>query len=261
MLGMFGGGRFETIGEQTGEGTTITCSNVGKGTPATIGTTGFDYTGFWLIVTAANSVAFRLDVVAGSTVIFPDIGCDARSAGANGSPINMWVPLAIPAGTDLKVQGQASVNNNTLRVLIIGYAGDGYAPPVSGPIIALTGWSGVDSATSATPGTTAGTPSAWQEITSSLSRDIAGLYLATNTQADTTRTAGRLIFDIAAGPAAAEQILFSFQASNNSSVQGDTYGPVWRAIPAGTRLAWRVKPSYTNASPDVVGLVAHGIAA
>jgi hypothetical protein len=260
MFGLFGGGRIESLGEATGEGTTITAANGSKGSYATIGAAGFDYTGFWLIVGPANSSGFRIDVALGASnvIIFPDLALDARASGANASPVSIWVPLAVPAGTDIKLRAQSTAAN-TLRCMINGYAGDPFAPPVAAGVINLNGWSGVDTSVSATPGTTAGTASAWTELTSSLARDIAALYLAGNCAGDTSRTAGRLTVDIGVGASGSEVVLFTFQTTNNSNNQADTFGPIACAIPAGTRIAYRVKPSYTSATPDPFGLVGHGI--
>jgi hypothetical protein len=260
VFGLFGGGRFETLGEATGEGTTVTAANGSKGSYATIGTTGFEYSGFWLVVSPANSSGFRIDVAvsASDVIVFPDLGLDARASGANASPVNIWVPIAVPASTAIKVRAQSTAAN-TLRALVIGYHGDPFAPAVAGGIFNLNGWSGVDTSVSATPGTTAGTAGAWEELTSSLSRDIVGLYLAGNVAGDTSRTAGRLIVEIGIGAASSEIPILTIQTTNNSNNQNATFGPIWRTIPATTRIAYRVKPSYSSATPDVFGLVGHGI--
>jgi hypothetical protein len=260
MFGLFGGGRFESLGEVTGEGTTVTAANGSKGSYATIGTTGFDYSGFFLIVGPANSSGFRIDVAVGASndIIFPDLGLDARASGANASPVSIWVPLAVPASTAIKLRAQSTAAN-TLRCMINGYAGDAFAPPVAAGVISLNGWSGIDTSASASPGTTAGTASAWVELTSSLARDICGLYLAGNCATDTSRTAGRLTVDIGVGASGSEVVLFTIQTTNNSNNQADTFGPIWRVLPAGTRVAYRVKPSYTSATPDPFGLVGHGL--
>jgi hypothetical protein len=255
--------RWESLGESTGDGTTISANNGSKGSYATIGTTGFDWRGFALDLMMANSVPVRVDIAVGAsnTIIVPDLLMDARSAGATNFSLNAYIPLGIPSGTAVKARAQAAAGSITLRALVNGYNGDGYAPRPAGRIVNLNGWSGVEPANTVTQSGTAGTRTAWVELTSSAPADLAGLYLAGSTAGDTTRTGGRLIVEIGLGAGGSEvtqpiKWLFPNGVSGGMGVFGI---PRAIRIPAGTRIAWRVTGSTTMA--DTYGIAGWGLVA
>jgi hypothetical protein len=248
--------RKEILGESTGDGTAITAANGSKGSYSTLGTTGFAWHGFWLHAVANNSQAYRFDVAIGGSniVILPDLILDARSTGANLLSLSVHFPIAIPPATEVKARAQ-SVSTHVLRMIAVGYQGDGRIPRSASRLISLNGWSGTDPVNTVTQTGTAGSNTAWTELTSSLAADIAGLYLAGSTVGDTARTGGRLIVDIATGAGGSENVRDWLLAPNaaNGGV-GALNGPYPLRIPAGQRVSWRERGGTTMAD-------SHGIAA
>jgi hypothetical protein len=172
--------------------------------------------------------------------------------GAHHRGATWFLPLYIPAGTEVRCRIQGAVTSDTYLIrptLVYG----GRAGAWGGYSIADT--IGVDTATS---GPTTGdlTDNAWDEAVASTAQAYRALTLhMCLPPADTTAQAGIFTIDIGVGAAGVEQALGTFIARTTTSEGVERLeGPhmVEAEIPAGSRLAIR-KNSTNDLSGALIG--------
>lgn len=234
--------RFETLGVSAGAGTLAGAGTTpNKGSWVTLGTTGFAYDGFTLIVTHATGVrGVAFDIGLGAT---PDIiVADALVEFVDSNDIAvLHLPLAIPAGVDVKVRTACTTSSNTSQIALQGYAYNHLKIPGLKRAEQLAAISSVRPNNAVTE--TGTTPTAWTEIVASTARAYKGLSVAGNTGGDTSRTGAHILYELAKGAAGSEVVFASFWGKNN--LNGMLVRPQWvdEEVPAGTRLSFRVTTS------------------
>lgn len=168
--------------------------------------------------------------------LFSSDGANGAAASLNISSI--FLPINIPAGTQLYARSQGPSGSQTYRAQAILFDG-GFS--------AFDGYAGVDCLgfnSASTTGTTvtAGTSGAkgsYAQIIAATQRDYAAIWIGTSTASAVT-TVGMV--DVAIGAAGSEQVIIPNMAVNQISSCGVSPGgmPMFPIrIPAGTRLAIR----------------------
>jgi hypothetical protein len=265
--------RYQTLGRSGGGGTQITASATAntKGSYATLGTTGFDYDGFWVTITSVVSgttyrqrVDLAVNTGGSDQVVAEDVYYDGSITGEwyDNSGAGFFVPVKIPGGAVVKARCQSSTGSGTLLVSINGMQGD--ARLVSGfrALKSATDWTNTDPTNSLTLGGT--TLSGWTQVMASTPVRFAGLYLGL----DSLGAAPGFVscfFDIGWGIAGSEQVLTtvgtaSFGGGGPSPLFYHPIGPFPCDLPAGTRLAVRGQSAYSGAAGTVYPVL-HGLAA
>lgn len=252
---LYGATRLETLGITSGEGVTVTSgTSTAKGTYATIGTTGFNYSGFTLQLAAVSTARFRLDIAIGSSdqIIVSDLYADCTVGAGN---IALDIPIPVPTGTAIKARVGAQASSQNLRAAVTGYGVDTPGFRRFRLLTNLSGFTGADPTTVALNGTSA---TAWQEVTSSTAVRVAALYLCPSNGGDAARTATRMAVDIATGAAASETTRATLlMGATGTNFVAHPHGPIWMPIPPSTRVAWRATCS--AASTDSMGLAIAGL--
>lgn len=254
------GARFETVGAGTGEGVTVTSSGTAntKGSYATIGTAGFNWSGFWLHLAWVSATRYRLDLTVNTggsdQIIVADL---FRDVGSNGNNIvdNVWVPIPVPSGATIKARMQTASGGLFARVLVTGYGADWPGIPRSRALVSLTAFTNTDPTGSVTQTNTSWT--AWTEIVASTSNEVHGLYICAAYVGDSTRTTTRYLAEFGTGSAGSETARF-IMPGQNAINQNAFWQPVWSRIPAGTRLAFRVQCNSGTAA-DTIGFGVSGL--
>jgi hypothetical protein len=133
-------------------------------------------------------------------------------------------------------------------------------PPSASRVVPLTGFSGVWSTSGTTFSGTAGVNTAWIEVTASCPADLAGFYVVPSPDNDTTRTAGRFVIDVGIGALGSEVVRWSFQGAQSAGgIAGPFIGPIFDAIPAGSRIVWRARRA--GGGIDAIACIFYGLAA
>lgn len=251
--------RYETLGAGTGTGTVVTAGTNTKGTTVSIGTTAFQYDGFFLLLGGLSGAGrYRFDVIINTggsdTVLVADYFFDALATYPNSSPI---LPISVPTGATLKVASQCSTGTPTVAVTILGLQGNERMARGFSRAVSCTDWTNTDPTNSVTLNGT--TQTAWAAIGASTPARVAGLYLALDGRGGATTTTNLLI-DIGIGGAGSEIVLIpSILMRRASAIPNFSDGPFPCDIPAGTRLSFRATAS--AASTNVISMAALGLAA
>lgn len=255
-----GRGRTETVGETTGEGTAISTSTSGKGSWNTLGTTSFNWKGFLLQIVSSGNSNLLVDLAVDDDIVVPDIMISASNAGTNGNAECIDIPIQVASGSAIKARMYSSGSGTPCRILVTGRATDFRAPSPASRIVALNAFSGLYPVSETNFSGTAGVNTGWVEFTASCPADLIGFYIAPSGQADTSRSSSRFLLDIGVGAAGAEQVIWTFQAAQQSGgMTGPVWGPIWDRVKAGERLAWRVRNS--GAAVDAIAFAAYGLVA
>ena len=162
----------------------------------------------------------------------------------------MLVPFFIPKGTRIAVRGQSSNASDTLQIAIHLYAA-GLSSPVGLGSCETFGANTADSGgVQIDPGSTANTKGSWTEIVSSTTNDVRWLAGILGHNGDTSTGSQWVLYDVAIGAAAAEEIIIENLPFRNTSFEAGWghpfFGPV--DIPAGSRIAVRAQSSENDSN-------------
>jgi hypothetical protein len=255
---------FETLGAGTGQGTTVTTGALNtKGSYATIGTTGFRYSGFLLQLVSNNGTRFRFDLAINTggsdQIIVEDFYYDSHFS-STVSTIALWFPVGIPSGATIKMRAQAAAATQSFLAVVQGYAMDFPGHTSFRACRSATDFTNTDPTNSVTQ--TGNTVTSWTQVAASTVAGFAGLYVSPAVCADTSRTSSKLLVDVAVGASLAEQAVISgLQFTQNASGPVPSgVGPVLCDIPAGTRLSSRVQCSAAGAA-DAFNVSINGLVA
>lgn len=219
--------------------------------------------------TANSSMLLDIGIgAAGSeTVLVADIPVGHTTSQGTGIAGFVRIPAYIPAGTRVAVRMQANRTSSTVNVPMLF----NYAISAPGTTFTSTRFDTYGANTSASigatvaPDATANVNGAWVELTASTARDHRGFLLLSQGWGQTatgtlTFNAHGYVLELGAGAAGSEVVLGSVhvRTSTGRTRQGPWPDwPIWRPIPAGTRLAARCRCS--NASGLPIDAVAIGI--
>jgi hypothetical protein len=254
--------RYEQLGSHTAP-TSINQQTGSKPAYTAIGTTSFDYDAFWLFILATTTTTayYRVDVGVNTGGSDQTLVADwyFRFPGAgNIGPAPAFFPIRVPKGATLKGRAQSSTSA-ALAMVILGVHGDSRLLQGYSRAINCTDWAAgsVDPANSFTFSGTSTT--AWQEITSSLTQRISGLYVSLDERGNTSGFAGQFNFEIGVGSAGSERALFHQARCNNQGVLTSGVGPFPVDLASGARLVGRATPKQSQTltwSLTCMGLVA-----
>lgn len=219
-----------------------------------------DYHSSYLIVSFANAsvagdalVDIAIGAAASETVILENLYNYNR---AGQSPHSYLLPVNIPAGTRVAACFQHTTGGTTMDIAITLIGGDFLSGSFNYPLTygANTGNSG---GTNIDPGGTINTLGAYTQITASLTRDVNGLILVIDNNADNARTACQWLLNFARGGAGAEQILQQFLVGCDGTADlvlpACFYLPIF--IPAGERLSAACQCSINTAGDRLLGVL------
>jgi hypothetical protein len=172
-------------------------------------------------------------------------------------------PIRVSAGTRIAARSQCNTGSATIHVKV-NLMGSGFISPFPLSRVTTYGANTSDSGgTSIDPGGVANTKGAYTEIAAATSDPIRGLFLAIGIQANTARTAGTWLVDIAVGAAGSEQIIIpnlGLVASGDTDlIMPSTIGILPCSIPAGTRVAVRAQSTITDAADRLFDLIIYGV--
>lgn len=250
----------ETIGAGTGAGTTVTSSSSPntKGSYATIGTAGFQYSSFLLCIGNNSASRYRIDIAINTggsdQIVVQDLYLDCTSSSSIAGN-NYQIPVKIPSGASVKARCQAVVfGGQTLSILIVGFAQDFPGMPGFSGLLTGTDFTDTDPANAVTQ--TGQTFTAWTTIAASTASRASGLLIYPSSAGDTSRTVSRVLIQIAKGGAGAEVTVASFLSGQISTAIAPAVAGVFVAdIPAGSRLSFRCQCS-SNTAADSISMAA-----
>lgn len=266
--GQFSPTSYEIIGRSSATSATLVTvsanasANV-KGSYATIGTTTFHWSGFYLLVQRiATTGRWRLDVAINTggsdAIIVEDFFIETT---ANGTSFNLWFPLRVPSGASVKVRVQCDSGGSTLAMAAFGYMSGPNGPPSYSRIISCTDFTSTDATNGVTLNGT--TQTAWAQVVSSTALRIAGLYVSPSRRADAVRSNASLVVDIGRGAASSEIVTLQLVVFNHGATNMETVVPAsverpyFIDIPASTRLS--VRAVADAATTDSFGVCLSGL--
>lgn len=215
----------------------------------------------YLIVTFANFSAAGdalVDIAMGAggseIVVAANLYCYNR---AGQTPHSYTLPVNIPAGSRVSARFQCATASATMDITIVLGSVDllstGYGanPLTYGMNLGNSGGTDVD------PGTTINTLGAYAQITASLTRDVNGLLLVLDNNADNARTACQWLVKLARGGLGSERILATVMAGCDGTADivmpPTIYLPVY--IPAGERLSAACQCTINTAGDRLLGVL------
>lgn len=256
------------VGGPMGTAVTTGGSVSTKGTVAElIAATAFDaylitvlVTGYGGSATSADSV---VDILVGSSteqVLIPNLFVGWAHGSTTPSAREYTFPLYIPAGTRIAAAAAGRRTSTAMSVAVFLHGGDGLPPFRVGTKVTTYGMGTVPLGTTITLGANT-TEGGWTQITSSTTEDhfafIPG-FQAANDSTIGGGAPGELIqVDIGIGASTEEQIgSWWILEGNDERVSGPHPSlPVFRDVPAGTRLSLRASPQVTSASGTHTGVI------
>ena len=219
--------------------------------------------------TCTYSVTLAVGSVGNEVPFASDIVYDCPTS--SGHAQHFEFPVNIPAGSRISaaLRSFASATTDFLNVAV---------ELSDSPLSGIQGFSGhLDTygfntttmiGAAVDPGGTINTPGAYTQITASLTNDIAGFLIGIDNQGNLgAGFNGMYLVDIATGAAASEVIFLpKLQLSRSNFgppiIESPPYfGPIFRSIPAGTRVAIRAQSSMNTATYRVFGATLYGIRA
>lgn len=241
------------------EGSTITAggSTHTKGSyTQLIASTSRDAYGMWLFIAHKSGAAkYLVDIAFGTTVKIANI-IIADTSGTVPDAYSIFVPLLIPAGTQLQARCQCTSASQTLYVMAM--LDSGAPKPLSGGT-AYTSYGPLTASTTVAALTTPGsnnTPTAtYDTISASITADINCLFIAHYTGLNSANA--RNAISIAVGAAAAEvDVITNLMTQEGSAVDWASpaiLGPFYVPnIPAGSRLSARYQTNdITQSAPHI----------
>lgn len=136
---------YESLGwdTSTGSGQTVISSvtTTSKGNFASLGTTASNWAGFYLRIYSANSTGarFLVDLSSNGTTanLVANIFVQPSSGGAT-RPIEIWIPLQVASGTNLRIRCSCSAGGSTMVATAMGIVASSTAQPGFTTATALT---------------------------------------------------------------------------------------------------------------------------
>lgn len=201
------------------------------------------------------------------TLFVENLPLGFTNVAGSGLPPLVRLPVSLPAGTRISVRASSQRTSTTIRVILLVNYGP-RNPGVSFPGTTFTTY-GAQTASSngvgVTPNASVGVDGSWVEITSSTTRDHRGFLLLTQGWGGTaggsiTMIVAGFVLELGAGASGSEVVLGSVHVrTSTAEVRMGPYPdwPIWRTIPAGTRLAARCRSS--AASSPSIDAIAVGI--
>lgn len=210
-------------------------------------------------------VDIGIGAAAAEQVIIPDLlggYVGAIGTAVTAAPRIYEFPLRIPAGSRIAARLQSLVASKTARLMISIFGEPRYPASVwAGSTVTAYGIVAASSrGTLVTPGAS-GAEGAWTEIVASSTTDHSALVIGSQGVINSVITAHVYAIDVAAGAAAAEQVLASDRIiTANTSEQNPGLYPsnaLGVTIPTGTRLAARASGHTT--SPQALDVALYGV--
>jgi len=266
---LLGGERFETGADAVATGgitVTAHASANTKGTPVElIASTAFASSGFRVFMGASSGAGdYLVDICIGAAlselVIVANIPYGSQSAGRVSE---VYIPIAIPAGTRISAAIQATTGARTLGVAItLGGAGalnmGSFQRAVTyGAATADSGGTGLD------PGGTANTkPAGFTEVISATTAPIRYLLLGFGNRNNSAVTGTSWLVDIAIGASSSELVVVpNFRLSTSGTT--DHIEPVISSlpvsIPVGSRLSARCQCGTNDATDRLIDIILIGV--
>jgi hypothetical protein len=219
----------------------------------------FDAYGFLLGLQYVGTTAtYLIDIGFGTTVILPNLFIEGLVQRLGGE---VFVPLPIPAGTQVQVRGQSSAANLTLAMSITPL-GQGFLPstwPGAVQTLGVTS-SAATSGTLLDPGATANTKGAFTTV-GTLTRPCSMLLFMMGSRADATLTTATWFLDIAIGAAGSEQVVYGdipmCASDATDQLAQHAYGPYPFSAPANTRISARLQCSINTATKRTLNIAAY----
>lgn len=220
---------------------------------------------------SGNNSATLVDLGIGPSgsevVLVADIPAGFTNTTGSGIPGMVRIPACIPAGTRVAVRASSQRTSNNINVPVLF----NYGARVPGGVFPGQEFDtyGAQAASAngveVTPNATTNVNGAWVELTAATARDHRGFLLLSQGWGGTvagaiSMNAHGFVLELGAGGAGSEVVLGSVHIRTSTAEvrQGPWPSwPIWRAIPAGTRLAARCRCS--NASGLSIDAVAIGI--
>lgn len=248
---------YEEVGFGSGDGTTITTTSPAhtKGAYAQlVASTANDWAGFWIVIGGSSSAAgrFLIDISldGGSTVAIPNL-FTLPGAIATGQGPMFFVPLNVPAGSDVQVRAQSGTATQSFRIAMMGAIRNATSRPLYNTCTAI---SAADT-TATFPGSTSiPLTNTWAEMNPSTSATY-GAVMANFGATTAPGTAQLLSLAIGYGASTAEvEMIRTICAINTSSptFRGCNGLTAETSIPSGTRMVCRAYGG-TPGSDFVVG--------
>lgn len=221
----------------------------------------------WLMVGFENQSSARshlVDVSVGAAsseqVIVPNMLV------SGGPRMVQWllIPKSIAAGSRLAARTQCTIGSSQIRLGTFAGVGGLWRPPNAGNIIALGVNTGTSRGTAVDAGAVLNTYSAWVQLEASTPAAIQALSVQFGSGTNATPTALGFTFgnavDIGVGGAGSEVPIITMPYVVNSTLHGPLPN-LWHSvsIPAGSRLAARVRMSTVDATDRVVDVMCHGL--
>ncbi len=175
------------------------------------------------------------------------------------------LPMAIPAGSRLSAKVQCT--NGATNGLHVGIMLAGR--PVGGDLDnscrsetwgAVTADSG---GTSVDPGASANVVGVWSELVATTSFDVRQIVIAIGNQVNTARRVSSFLLDIGVGAGGSEIVVLkemALRGALNFNVSPTVLGPFPVNIPAGSRVAARLKSSINDATDRIMDVIVYGFA-
>jgi hypothetical protein len=220
---------------------------------------------------SGNNSATLIDIGTGAsgseTVIVADIPAGFTNTTGSGIPGLVRLPVSIPSGTRVAVRAASQRTSANINVPVMFNYGSRH-PGIAFPGTEFDTY-GAQSASSngaeVTPNASANTNGSWVQLTASTARDHRGFLLLTQGWGGTaggaiSMNAHGFVLELGAGGSGSEVVLGSVHVRTSTAEvrQGPWPDwPIWRSIPAGTRIAARCRCS--NASGVSIDAVAIGI--
>lgn len=221
----------------------------------------------WIeVVIASNSAGARylidigIGAAASEVVLLANLHFENATAGNSGASYRF--PVAIAAGSRVSARIQCSTGSATIRMHAILGTGDPGSLSAPGSVATYGADTSDSGLTQIDPGGSAGTDSAWVQLTASTSADIRWLVLSVaHNAAATTTTFIRWLIDIGTGGSGSETVVVA-DIGALSGPGEDSPNPRTVAFPihlaAGTRIAVRARCSGTNATDRLLDVAVYG---
>ena len=198
-------------------------------------------------------------------VLIPNL-LATRYGTSDGGRWSVYVPVAIPAGTNVSMRYQASGTAPVIYGTITIVGGQAKRQLLSPGLCTDYGSvTGTSKGTAVDPGATANTESGWQPLTASTTYACRGLILCVAANTCGSGTNPRWLVDVAVGAGGAEQAVVTDIIHSNGgqsagihfSDGGWHYLPM--AIPAGTRVSVQAQCSINTASDRALNVNVIGV--
>lgn len=188
---------------------------------------------------------------------------DLYSGGSQTYPLSLFLPLSIPKGTRVAVRSQATAAFVTAWMHLFLISDRALSNGGSGAMDTYGFNSAATMGTPVDPGTTASVKGAWTQLAASVTANLAGFFMAFDTQNRTSGSANNDVYvDIGIGPSGSEvPVLSNFYNTNyfSGTQMVFPYTPfIPIQIPAGSRIAARCATPYT-AADRTVGMTLYGV--